>query len=92
MQEIINDKMLTKNKHEIIIFVNGEEKIVKKDKISYEEVIELAFGHYEDNETINYTVIYFKGNNDKPNGFLLKGQVVMVKKGMRINVTRTNKS
>ncbi len=92
MQEIINDKMLTKNKHEIIIFVNGEEKIVKKDKISYEEVIELAFGHYEDNETINYSVIYFKGNNDKPNGFLLKGQVVMVKKGMRINVTRTNKS
>ena len=81
-----------KNKHEIIIFVNGEEKMVKKDKISYEEVIELAFGHYEDNETINYSVIYFKGNNDKPNGFLLKGQVVMVKKGMRINVTRTNKS
>jgi hypothetical protein len=92
MQETINDKMLTKNKHEIIIFVNGEEKIVKKDKISYEEVIELAFGHYENNETINYSVIYFKGNNDKPNGFLLKGQVVMVKKGMRINVTRTNKS
>lgn len=81
-----------KNKHEIIIFVNGEEKMVKKDKISYEEVIELAFGHYEDNETVNYTVIYFKGNNNKPNGFLLKGQVVMVKKGMRINVTRTNKS
>lgn len=81
-----------KNKHEIIIFVNGEEKMVKKDKISYEEVIELAFGHYEENEIVNYTVIYFKGNNDKPNGFLLKGQVVMVKKGMRINVTRTNKS
>ncbi len=92
MQETSNDKMLTKNKHEIIIFVNGEEKMVKKDKISYEEVIKLAFGHYEDNETINYSVIYFKGNNDKPNGFLLKGQVVMVKKGMRINVTRTNKS
>lgn len=44
-----------KNKHEITIFVNGEEKIVKKDKISYEEVIELAFGHYDDNGNINYT-------------------------------------
>lgn len=82
----------SKNKHEITIFVNGEEKIVKKDKLSYEEVVELAFGHYEDNESINYTVVYFKGNNNRPNGFLLKGQVVMVKKGMRINVTRTNKS
>lgn len=82
----------SKNKHEITIFVNGEEKIVKKDKISYEEVVELAFEHYEDNESINYTIVYFKGNNNKPNGFLLKGQAVMVKKGMRINVTRTNKS
>lgn len=82
----------SKNKHEINIFVNGEEKIVKKDKISYEEVIELAFEHYENNESINYTIVYFKGNSNKPNGFVLKGQVVMVKKGMRINVTRTNKS
>lgn len=92
MQETNNDKMLEKNKHEIIIFVNGEERIVKKDKISYEEVIELAFGHYDDDGNINYSVIYFKGNNDKPNGFLVNGQEVMVKKGMRINVTRTNKS
>ena len=81
-----------KNKHKITIYINGEEKEVVKDKISYEEVIKLAFGHYEDSETVIYTVIYFKGNNNKPNGFLLKGQVVMVKKGMRINVTRNNKS
>lgn len=87
---MIEEKL--KNKHEITIFINGEKKEVAKEKISYEEVIELAFGHYEDNDSTNYTVIYFKGNNEKPNGFLLKGQVVMVKKGMRINVTRTNKS
>lgn len=81
-----------KDKYEITIFINGEEKIVTKEKISYEEIVILAFGHYENLETANYTIIYFKGNNDKPNGFLLKGQVIMVKKGMRINVTRTNKS
>ena len=81
-----------KNKHKITIYINGEEKEVVKDKISYEEVIKLAFGHYEDSETVIYTVIYFKGNNNKPNGFLLKGQVVRGQKGMRINVTRTNKS
>ena len=60
-----------KNKHKITIYINGEEKAVVKDKISYEEVIELAFGHHEDSENVNYTVIYFKGNNNKPNGFLL---------------------
>lgn len=92
MQMIEDDNMLEKKKKEIIIFVNGEEKEVVKDKISYEEVIKLAFGHYEENNTTMYTIIYFKGNNEKPNGILLKGQSVMVKKGMRINVTKTNKS
>ena len=28
-----------KNKHKITIYINGEEKEVVKDKISYEEVI-----------------------------------------------------
>lgn len=92
MQEINNDTMLIKNKNEILIFINGEEKIIKKEKITYEEVVELAFGHYEENDSTNYTIVYFKGKNEKPNGFLLKGQVVMVKKGMRINVTKTNRS
>ena len=62
---MIEEKL--KNKHEITIFINGEEKEVAKEKISYEEVIRLAFGHYEDNDSINYTVIYFKGNNEKRN-------------------------
>lgn len=87
-----NDKMLSKNKHEITIFVNGEEKIVRKEKISYEDVIILAFGNYDSSESVTYTVTYYKGQNHNPNGVLVKGQVVMVKKGMRINVTKTNRS
>lgn len=92
MQETNNDKMLTKNKHEITIFVNGEEKIVKKEKISYEEVIKLAFGYYESSEGTTYTITYFRGENHKPNGVLVKGQEIMVKKGMKFNVTKTNRS
>jgi len=91
MKTELEDKNLKEEKS-IIIYLNGEEKEVKKEKISYEDVIILAFGHYEDNNTATYTVTYFKGNNHKPNGFLIKGQEVMVKKGMRINVTRTNRS
>ena len=74
------------------IYVNGEVKIVEKEKITYEEAIVLAFGQYIESDTINYTVTYFKGHSDKPTGYLLKGQSVMVKKEMRINVTRTNRS
>lgn len=87
-----NDTMLSKNKHEIIIFVNGEEKMVRKEKISYEEVIILAYGNYDSSEEVTYTVTYYKGQSHHPNGVLVEGQSVMVKKGMRINVTKTNRS
>ena len=91
MQETIKDGMSTKNKHKITIFINGEEKEVKKEKISYEEVIILAFGSYNDSQDVAYTIMYFRGNNEKPNGFLLKGQEVNVKKGMKFNVSKTNR-
>ena len=81
-----------KNKREITIYINGEEKKVNKEKISYEEVIILAFGSYDSSEGVAYTVTYFKGQSHHPNGVLVKGQVVMIKKGMRINVTKTNRS
>lgn len=81
-----------KKDKKIIIYVNGEEKEVNKEKISYEEVIILAFGSYDSSEGVTYTVTYYKGQSHHPNGVLVEGQSVMVKKGMRINVTKTNRS
>lgn len=87
-----NKEELEKKGHKVIIIVNGEEKEVQKEKISYEEVIILAFGSYNDSQDVAYTIMYFRGNNEKPNGFLLKGQEVNVKKGMKFNVSKTNRS
>lgn len=81
-----------KKDKKINIYVNGEEKEVNKEKISYEEVIILAFGSYDSSEGVTYTVTYYKGQSHHPNGVLVEGQSVMVKKGMRINVTKTNRS
>lgn len=86
------EDLAKKKEKNIIIIVNGEEKEVKKEKISYEEVIMLAFGSYNDSEDIAYTIMYFRGNNEKPNGFLLKGQEVNIKKEMKFNVSKTNRS
>ena len=86
------EEMLIKNHHKIIILVNGEEKEVEKERISYEEVIMLAFGNYDSSERTTYTITYFRGENHKPNGVLVKGQEVMVKKGMKFNVSKTNRS
>lgn len=78
---------------EVNIIVNGRDKIVEKKKITYEEVIVLAFGSYDSNPNIEYTVTYSKGDNPhKPKGILEKGESIMVKKGMIFNVTRTDKS
>ena len=92
MQNFNEEKKLEKKVHKVTIIVNGEEKEVKKENISYEEVIILAFGSYNDSDDVAYTIMYFRGNNEKPNGFLLKGQEVNVKKEMKFNVSKTNRS
>ena len=73
------------------ILVGGNEKTWHSVRISYEEVIKLAFGTYEDNELITYTVGYFHGINDEE-GSLTKGRDVEIQNGTAFNVTKTDKS
>jgi len=91
-QEVLGDIESKKTK-EVIIIVNGRDKEIEKGKIRYEEIIVLAFGSYDPNPNIEYTVTYSKGDNlHKPKGILDKGESIMVKEGMIFNVTRTDKS
>lgn len=80
------------NEKEVKILVNGRERIVPKKKITYEEIIALAFGEYIENPDVVYSISYSKGEDKKPKGGIVKGQDVMVKEGMIFNVTTTNKS
>lgn len=76
---------------EVTIIVNGREKQVAKDDISFAEVVALAFDTPPSNDTL-YTVTYKRGHGNKPEGTLVEGQSVKVKEGMIFNVTATNKS
>lgn len=76
---------------EFMIIVNGREKTFFGKEISFKQVVELAFGTYEENDNIVYTVSYSKGE-DKNEGTMTKGTSVKVKKGMIFNATRTDKS
>jgi hypothetical protein len=78
--------------HEITILVNGQEKIIDKGEITYDQVIILAFGSYDSNPDIAYTILYFKGHSDNVKGQLIRGASVKVVPNMVFNVTRTNKS
>jgi hypothetical protein len=82
--------METTEKKEFKIIVNTREKTWDKAKISYEEVVVLAFGSVE--EGVTYTIDYSKGPKQNPEGSLTKGESVEVKDEMIFNVTKTNKS
>lgn len=73
------------------IVVNGREREFVGHKITYEEVVGLAFpGEGTGGDTLVYTVAYAKlhGND----GTLVAGQDVTVHDGMVFNVSKTNRS
>ena len=77
----------------VTIKVNGRDKVVEKEELSYEEVIILAFGSYNPDPNIEYTITYSKGGNQhKPKGILQKDDSIKAKEGMIFNVTKTDKS
>lgn len=80
------------HKKDIIIIVNTREKTWDEKEISYEQVVELAFGTYTDHPDIVYTITYSKGPDSHHEGSLVKGRSVHVKNGMIFNVTKTDKS
>lgn len=79
--------------HHFTIIVNTREKTWDKKEISYEEVIVLAFGSYEDADNITYQVSYSRGEHPHEEGTMVKGGPdVKVKNKMVFNVVRSDKS
>lgn len=89
----MTDEEQDKKEHTITIIVNGEAKIVdKKDELTFDEVVDLAFNPRPVGDNIEFTVTYRKGHGDKPEGTLVEGESVKVQDGMIFNVTPTDKS
>lgn len=74
------------------VIVNAREKPWSKGTISFEEVVVLQYGSITHNSRIIYTVNYAKGVPSKPEGSMVKGDVISVNNKMIFNVTQTNKS
>ena len=75
-----------------IIYVNTREKTWLKKTITFVEVVILALGAMSNDPNIVYTVTYKKGENNKPEGIMVKGDEIKVKNEMRFNVIETNRS
>jgi len=79
-----------KGQKPVTIIVNGREKEWSEKRISFRQVVILAFEIYEENEFIVYTVTYkYKVHKE---GTMVAGDEVKVHEGMIFNVTRTDKS
>lgn len=76
--------------NDIEIIVNGVRKKFDKPKITYEEVVILAFGNYDPNR--GYKVKYTDGPYQNPKGLLAQGTEVFVKNNMNFNVASTHQS
>lgn len=77
---------------EFKIIVNAREKVWKEPKISFEQVVVLAYGSYDNNPDKGYTVTYSKGPKPNREGTMVKGSVVEVKNNMIFDVSATDKS
>ena len=74
------------------IVVNAREKTFTGREISFNQVVELAFGSVSQNPNIVYSVTYKRGEGNKPEGSMEKGDTVKIKDGMIFNVTPTTQS
>lgn len=72
------------------IVVNGRSREVTGHKISYLEVVQMAFPGSQVDENSVYTVAY--ANPHGKDGTLVDGQSVNVHEEMVFNVTKTNRS
>lgn len=80
------------SRHEktVKIFVNGREEMVAKGKITYEEVVALAYPN-PNFQDYTYKVTYFH-KDGKHEGKLTKGESVEVKEEMTFTVIRATRS
>ncbi len=77
---------------ELTIIVNARPHIWKEANISFEQLVALAFGSYDNNPNKGYTVTYSRGWEPKREGTMVKGSIVRVKNKMIFDVTATDKS
>lgn len=89
MNNIHADHAPGQNKTTMVV-INGRQREVSGHKISYSQLVQLAFPDDQKSETIEYTVDY--ANPHGKDGSLVDGEEVHIKEGMIFNVTKTNRS
>lgn len=97
IERIAVDVRLTSDEHfysqkVFTIAVNAQKKEVAETKLTFDEVVKLAYPIPPDGQNIMFTIKYRNGPRVNPKGSLLEGQAVRIKNGMIFDVTPTDRS
>jgi hypothetical protein len=71
----------TKDHKAITIYINGTAKVIQKERLTFDEIIALAFDNPPSGDGVQFTIQYSRGHSDKPKGTLVEGQSVETKEG-----------
>lgn len=80
------------HKVEYVIIVNARRKTVSGRKITFDQVVKLAFPSGPPSPQTVYTVAYSNGPPRNPEGKMVPGQTVKIRDGMVFDVTETSRS
>ncbi len=75
-----------------LITVNGRQRQVESDELSFDELVDLAFDDPARGPQIVFTITFREAGGRVPEGELDEGQRLKVRDGTIINVTRTDQS
>jgi len=75
-----------------VIVVNARKKNVEQGKLSFMQVVALAFDPVPDGPYWVFTVSYRNGPPSNPEGSMTESEFVRIKNGMIFNVTATDRS
>ena len=92
IEKFVSEPRHEHEKHDYEILVNRTPERVKKDVVSYDEIVTFAFPDYPQHPERNYSVKYKDGPGEKPEGILSKGATVKIKNKMKFDVTPTGQS
>ncbi len=74
------------------IIVNGREKKVTTDELSYEQVLDLAYNNNPPSGPNIVITVTYRNAEENKQGTLVAGQTVEIRNGTIFNVTATDKS
>jgi hypothetical protein len=76
----------------VVVVINGEAHEVVETRLSFEEVVKLAYPVPPTGTCIEFTVTYRDGPPKNPKGTLTAGHSVKIKNKMKFDVTATDRS